>query len=210
MTCRNDSLAALLVSFTYSTFLYPLDVPAGSNLICTCIHRALTRLIRERRRGSRAVYIDELAVQVDNCVGENKCHILVGYLGSLVGRGIVGRVVMNFMMVGHTHNRIEQVFSRWATLALLCSIVQEVHLEFAQAHHERTLVTLDSLREGHDRKHGMHVEDRRGCSAPHRFNQRAIPSSAMPLDVTGSVVHGNRCRSYQHRVVGSSDQVCIC
>ncbi|CAM9751561.1 unnamed protein product, partial [Ascophyllum nodosum] len=44
-------------------------------------------------------YIEELFLQVDNCVGENKNHILVGYLGSLVGRGIIGRVEINFMMV---------------------------------------------------------------------------------------------------------------
>lgn len=82
----------------------------GSNLICTAIHRALTRLFETHR--DHDPYIEELFLQVDNCTGENKNHTLLGYLGSLVGRGVVGRVEMNFMMVGHTHILIDQVFSR--------------------------------------------------------------------------------------------------
>ena len=35
-------------------------------------------------------------MQVDNCVGENKTHILVGYLGSHLGRGIICRVENQF------------------------------------------------------------------------------------------------------------------
>ena len=33
-------------------------------------------------------------------------------MGSLVARGVVGRVEINFMLVGHTHIKIDQIFSR--------------------------------------------------------------------------------------------------
>ncbi|CAN0102974.1 unnamed protein product, partial [Sphacelaria rigidula] len=55
---------------------------------------------------------DELYLQLDNCVGENKNHIVLGYLGCLVVRGKIGRVEINFMMVGYTHIIIDQVCSR--------------------------------------------------------------------------------------------------
>jgi hypothetical protein len=45
-------------------------------------------------------------------IGENKNHVLVGYLASLVGRGVVGNVEIQFMPVGHTHILIDQVFSK--------------------------------------------------------------------------------------------------
>lgn len=89
-----------------------LYLPAGSNLICTSIHRALSRLFQTHCVDGRDPYIDQLYVQVDNCIGENKNHIVLAYLGSLVGRGVVGRAEVNFMVVGHTHTLIDQVFSR--------------------------------------------------------------------------------------------------
>ena len=51
-------------------------------------------------------------MQLDNCVGENKNGIVIGYLASLVGRGIIDEVEVLFMPVGHTHVRIDPVFSR--------------------------------------------------------------------------------------------------
>ena len=68
----------------------------GSNIICTAIHYALTRILETHFNGDGDAYIEELFVQVNNCVGENKNHILVGYLGSLLGRGIICRVENQF------------------------------------------------------------------------------------------------------------------
>eukprot|EP00904_Undaria_pinnatifida_P007792 jgi/Undpi1/4142/HiC_scaffold_16.g07509.m1 len=52
--------------------------------------------------------------RVDNCVSENKNQILLGYLGSLVGRGIIGSACIQFKPVGYTHIKIDQIFSRMA------------------------------------------------------------------------------------------------
>lgn len=50
--------------------------------------------------------------QVDNCVSENKNNFFVGYAGLLVAEDVIGAVEINFMMVGHTHTKIDQIFSR--------------------------------------------------------------------------------------------------
>ena len=85
---------------------------AGSNLVCTAIFHTLLKLFEALCQDGTAMYIAVLYLQVDNCVGENKNNILVAFLSSLVARGIIGRVVLNFMMVGHTHIDIDQIFSR--------------------------------------------------------------------------------------------------
>lgn len=50
--------------------------------------------------------------QVDNCVSENKNNYFLGYAGLLVAASIIRVVEINFMMVGHTHMKIDQIFSR--------------------------------------------------------------------------------------------------
>lgn len=45
-------------------------------------------------------------------MGENENHILLGYLDSLVGRGVISRVEVNFMTVGPHPHEIRPEFSR--------------------------------------------------------------------------------------------------
>ena len=85
---------------------------SGSNLICTSIHLALSRILYGREALGDEAYIDELAIQVDNASSENKNSVLIGYLASLVGRKVVGRVEVNFMPVDHTHVLIDQCIRR--------------------------------------------------------------------------------------------------
>jgi hypothetical protein len=42
---------------------------AGSNLVCTAIHLALSRLFDEHAVGGKKPFIKTLVAQVDNCVG---------------------------------------------------------------------------------------------------------------------------------------------
>lgn len=93
-------------------FRHALDVTPGNNLICTALNCALTRLLEDQTQRGREAYIDTLVVQVNKCIGENKNHVVLGCLSSLVRRSAVGNIVFNSMMVGHTHIRIDQVFSR--------------------------------------------------------------------------------------------------
>ncbi|CAN0498596.1 unnamed protein product, partial [Ectocarpus sp. 12 AP-2014] len=95
-------------------FLTPQNLGGGCNLICTSIHRILHRLFEMYVPVGKRPYIYRFTIQVDNCVSENKNHIVIGYLGSLVAQGIIGEVEVQFMPVGHTHIKIDQVFSRLA------------------------------------------------------------------------------------------------
>ena len=73
---------------------------------------ALSRILYGREALGDVAYIDELAIQVDNASSEKKNSVLIGYLASLVGRKVVGRVEVNFMPVGHTHVLADQCISR--------------------------------------------------------------------------------------------------
>ncbi|CAM9835172.1 unnamed protein product, partial [Choristocarpus tenellus] len=50
--------------------------------------------------------------QVDNCVSENKNNFFLRYTGLLVAASVIRVVEIHFMMVGHTHIKIDQIFSR--------------------------------------------------------------------------------------------------
>ena len=50
---------------------------------------------------------------MDNTVSENKNNHIMGFLEALVARGVMRSVTLCFMMVGHTHIKIDQVFSCW-------------------------------------------------------------------------------------------------
>lgn len=60
----------------------------------------------------KTFHIKLLHVQLDNCVGENKNNIVMAFLGGLIASGVIGRAEVHFLMVGHTHIKIDQVFSR--------------------------------------------------------------------------------------------------
>ena len=51
-----------------------------------------------------------LYLQMDNC-SENKNKILFGFLTDLVGRAVFYEIHVGFLMVGHTHEDIDQYFS---------------------------------------------------------------------------------------------------
>ncbi|CAM9443035.1 unnamed protein product [Pylaiella littoralis] len=90
----------------------PQTLGTGSNLVCTVVWLALARLF-DMFGGPTVLYIDVLLLSLDNCVGENKNNIVMAFLGCLVLIGVVGRVEVNFMQVGHTHIKIDQIFSRY-------------------------------------------------------------------------------------------------
>ena len=52
-----------------------------------------------------------LYVQLDNTARENKNWIVFGYLNMLLDRGIFKTIKVNFLLVGYTHDHIDQMFS---------------------------------------------------------------------------------------------------
>ena len=55
-----------------------------------------------------------LYLQLDNTSRENKNQVLLAYLNMLVQRKIFKKVKLGFLLVGHTHDQIDQMFSRFS------------------------------------------------------------------------------------------------
>ena len=106
LTCAASIVYILSLSM-FSTWMN-----AGGNPICTALLHTFNRLFEEHVPAGTQPFNDHVTCQVDNCGSENKTHILIGYLGSLVGRRIIGSVSVQFMPVGHTHIKIDQTFFR--------------------------------------------------------------------------------------------------
>ena len=53
-----------------------------------------------------------LYLQLDNTARENKNNLLMAYLGYLVHTRVFRKIKLGFLLVGHTHDRIDQMFSR--------------------------------------------------------------------------------------------------
>lgn len=56
-------------------------------------------------------FLGDVTFVLDNTVSENKNNFLMGFFAAMVGRGVMETVTLYFMMVGHTHVEIDQVFS---------------------------------------------------------------------------------------------------
>jgi hypothetical protein len=54
-----------------------------------------------------------LYLQLDNCVGENKNRYVFAFLSLLVAKGIFKQVYVGFLMVGHTHEDVDAMFSKF-------------------------------------------------------------------------------------------------
>ena len=57
---------------------------------------------------------DVLYIQLDNATGENKNKFVLFFCALLVGAGVFEKVKLSFLPVGHTHEDIDQLFSRFA------------------------------------------------------------------------------------------------
>ena len=52
-----------------------------------------------------------LRIQVDNCSQENKNQYMFAFCVALVGLGYFAEVYLSFLLVGHTHEDIDQRFN---------------------------------------------------------------------------------------------------
>ena len=84
---------------------YP-NVHNDRNLMVIVIHRILMCW------GQPMPHV--LYVQLDNIARENKNSIVFGYLSMLVNQGVFKKIKVNFLLVGHTHDHIDQMFSTFS------------------------------------------------------------------------------------------------
>ncbi|CAB1097926.1 unnamed protein product [Ectocarpus sp. CCAP 1310/34] len=100
----------------------------GSNLECTTLWLALKRLSAMWTKPGERFHIKRRHLQLDNCVGENKNNIVMAFIGGLVAAGVIGFAEVCFLILGHTHIKIDQVFSRLFVGTLGRSIFTKIQL----------------------------------------------------------------------------------
>ena len=59
-------------------------------------------------------------MQLDNTTKENKNSTVFSYLSMLEERGIFKKIKVNFLLVGHTHDHIDKMFSRFSKKLTRC------------------------------------------------------------------------------------------
>ncbi|KAL3675026.1 hypothetical protein R1sor_024974 [Riccia sorocarpa] len=78
-----------------------------------------------------------LYIQLDNTVRENKNGIVFAYLAMLVEKKIFRKIKVGFLIVGHTHDHVDQMFSRFSvalrgkkafTMPQMQQIIQEAYV----------------------------------------------------------------------------------
>ncbi|XP_038063298.1 uncharacterized protein LOC119733986 [Patiria miniata] len=89
-------------------FVDILNVPHDSNLNLNVLVQVLLLEDSHGKRGQK------LNVQMDNCFRENKNRYILAFGLLLVEFGIYSSVEFNFLPVGHTHEDVDQLFSRIA------------------------------------------------------------------------------------------------
>ena len=90
-------------------FTHLKNCKSGSNITIEAIHRVLVETL-----DAEGVLPDKLYVQLDNTTRQCKNRFVLGYLSYLVESGVFKKVVLSFLPKGHTHEDIDQMFSRFA------------------------------------------------------------------------------------------------
>ncbi len=112
------------------------EYPTGANHIVEAIHRYLNERINQ------SVLPRILFIQLDNCIKENKNRYLFAYMESLIHWNIFDEVTMGFLPVGHTHEDIDQTFSRTSDRLRSNNAITlgELHEELRHTYNEHTVV----------------------------------------------------------------------
>ena len=88
----------------FTTFdMYPQDMNGTAH----AISRTLESVADSGKKLPRTAF-----VQLDNCYRENKCKSLYAWFGTLILLGIFDEIIINYLPVGHTHEIIDQLFSK--------------------------------------------------------------------------------------------------
>jgi hypothetical protein len=88
----------------YTAYLKDPQFPKDSN---STIH-----VIRDSIRRHVGPLPPVLFLQLDNATSENKNRYVAAFLAQLVQDGVFKKIIVNFLPVGHTHEDIDQMFSR--------------------------------------------------------------------------------------------------
>jgi hypothetical protein len=104
---RMHVMGALVHGFGAFAGLYSDSCKAGHNVTCHALVRVLC-LVANKRGGLPP----HLNLQLDNTVRQCKGQYICGFLAWLILKGIFESITVGYLPVGHTHEDIDQFFSR--------------------------------------------------------------------------------------------------
>jgi len=112
-------------------FLHPQPFwPKDANLvISTLFHHIRDRLLTNTTPNTRP---SVLYLQADNCAAENKNVYMLAFLSLLVSLDVFQEVYLSFLLVRHTHEDIDQLFSTAQTKFHTSSIHTPVYVNSTQ------------------------------------------------------------------------------
>ncbi|KAL3677794.1 hypothetical protein R1sor_020750 [Riccia sorocarpa] len=87
-------------------FLTYNNIKSDSNLTITVLQKILLEW--------EGILPPTLYLQLDNTVRENKNNILFAYLAMLLEKKVFTKIKLGFLLVGHTHDFVDQMFSRFS------------------------------------------------------------------------------------------------
>ena len=89
------------------TYTYTDSCQMGNNVTMDVLHYTLVDQLRKCGKLPPVLFL-----QLDNTSRQCKGRFLMGYLGYLVQQKVFSKIVLSFLPVGHTHEDIDQLFSR--------------------------------------------------------------------------------------------------
>ena len=105
-------MGAMVHGRTAHGFTMLPNIKHGSNVSIETLHRVL---LYEYLAGGRKIFAQKtMYLQLDNTTKQCKSQFVLGYLGLLVAWRLFVTVIVSFLPVGHTHEDIDQFFSRIA------------------------------------------------------------------------------------------------
>jgi hypothetical protein len=107
-----DQAIYLVKAHGVGNFLYVMSGQVGfggANCTTEIMHRFLLAQVDAGNKLPPVLY-----VQLDNCGGDNKNYAFLMYLQNLVRLDVFKKIKVSFLPVGHTHEDVDQWFSRLA------------------------------------------------------------------------------------------------
>ena len=131
-----------------------------ANFLVNVLHRDILRIQEHRRNGdgeNSYPMPEVLYLQLDN-VNTNKSKLMMAYAAWLVHTDVFRKVKLNFLLVGHTHENIDQMFSRFSvrlrrkqawTLEEMIQVANECFTEGVTCEHTEKIYDFGSWFDGH-------------------------------------------------------------
>ena len=173
-------------------YVYVVDesVSGGSNLILEVLNQTLLDLDSKNLLPTHPESVFYL--QVDNC-GENKNRSMFAFLADLVRRRVFHKIKAGFLMVGHTHEDIDQFFSvisqHLKQLHVICpdqpSLLKEIQNAFKDMSEKPEVIVLSAFQIFDYIKFYDPVLDKALAyyQQPHQFCFKVMKDSCTPAEV---------------------------